>query len=145
VTGYPNGINRSDGKYPNYGIRLEANPDCFNCPEGQLRVEDCCTFRYENRPHSKDEMMANPHLSQMSPLMKYIAGMLTEVEIPADQKKFYCLGSNEYISKVDDSNRNNVTGDFVTQFTFDDLVMANGGTCIFMTVLKFNLCSEVLF
>lgn len=142
MTGYPDGIPRTDGKTPDRSVRLAANSDCNSCPDGQTRVEDCCSFTYENYPINKEEIMAKPDIFRMSPLLRYIAGMITKAEVPDDQKKYYCLGypiddycgthdgQHPCISKIDDKDPNNVTGDYATQFTFDDLVNANGGKYI---------------
>ena len=139
VKGYPYGILRSDGS-DSPGIRLVPNDDCETCSDNSLTT--CCSFRYEDRPKTKAEMLAHPELATMSPLLLYIAGMLKFNEVPADQRTYYCFGSDtdggcgedeKYdhdkacVIPVNENDRSKVTSSYVSRFSFEDLVNANGG------------------
>lgn len=151
VKGFPDPIERADGLGPHEGVRLEANQECNDCPDDELTT--CCSFRFIDRPITKAAMVAAPELCTMSPLMAYIAGMVTPEQIPADKKTYYCLGAAEdssryegcgthegqlpCITKVDESDRSRVTVNYLSRFTFMQLVNANGGKRF--PVKKFNV------
>lgn len=121
-------------------IRLEANADCASCPDDQLA--NCCSFRYEEGYGIPADMVSNPDLHVMSPVMNYIAGFITYEEmqnLPERYKTFYCMGSDTdggcgsepdqtpCTVVVDDSNRSQITSSQVERYTFEDLVDVNGG------------------
>lgn len=87
-------------------------------------------------------MVARPELVTMSPALLYIAGLMTLDEVralPQLERTYYCAGADTdggcgehhgqspCTTKVHDADRQHVTSDFVTRFTFDGLVKANGG------------------
>lgn len=122
-------------------VRLEPNADCASCPLWKL--SECCTFRYVDSLATAKHMRENPELRTMSPLLLYIAGLLPFEDVPKDKQVYYCIGPNvdsggcgsdsedpdrkQCDHKVDESNRNKITSDYVERFTFDELVQANGG------------------
>lgn len=79
----------------------------------------------------------------MSPLLLYISGFITYEEMlarPSTETTYYCMGSDTdggcgnndpemepCTITVDDSDRSRVTSDFVSRFTFQELVAVNGG------------------
>jgi len=111
-------------------VRLQANDDCASCPDHML--SSCCTFRYVDALATKIDMQARPELRTMSPLLQYIAGLLHIEEVPANQT-YYCIGPEDGElhqpggHTVDDSDRSRVTSSYVSRFTFEELVAANGG------------------
>lgn len=119
-------------------VRLQPNADCATCPDDKLI--GCCTFRYDESFATKASMTEKPELVQLSPLLLYISGLMPENEVPDDRKTYYCMGPDTdggcgteegifpCVYSVDDSNRNRITSNFVSRFTFDELVHANGGT-----------------
>lgn len=136
VDGAPNAIPAATAGN-NKGIRVVPNDDCNSCPEDMLTK--CCSFRYEDTPSTKEQMLAHPELVSVSPLLLYIAGMIKSKSIPQDKKTYYCMGSDtdggcgtgngqkSCTIAVNDSDRSHVTSDYVRRFTFNDLVNANGG------------------
>lgn len=126
-------------------VRLEPNDDCHSCPEGEL--SECCTFRYEDALKVPSEMLEKARLHAMSPLMQYIAGLRTFENMTAldsRERTYYCMGSDtdggcgfdaedpnpeqpQCTIAVDDSDRTSISSSFVSRFTFEDLVDANGG------------------
>jgi hypothetical protein len=141
--GYPTGILASDGDP--HGVRLVANDDCSSCDDENL--SSCCSFRYMDTPRSKNEIISNPELFTMSPLMLYIAGMIEISDITAAaDKTYYCMGSvtdgdgdvttgcgTNYEDQepctisVTDSDRSHVTSDYVSRFTLKELKDSVGG------------------
>ena len=133
VKGAPN---RIPGSTVDVGVHLLENNDCASCSIDDL--PNCCSFRYVDMPRTRAAMIENPELAVMSPLMLYIAGMIQAFQIAPADKTYYCMGSdtdggcgqseqNPCVMKVDDSNRSRVTSEFVSRFTFNQLVKAVGG------------------
>ena len=123
-----------------FGVRLVENDDCASCADSKLA--ECCSFRYEDIPASSEEMISRPELVTMSPLGLYIGGLMTIDEVralPRNRREYYCMGSNTDGGcgthdgqfpcrvEVDDRDRNKVSSNTVSRFTFEDLVRANGG------------------
>lgn len=146
VKGYPESI-PPEGEGHISGTRLVENADCSSCPDGKLT--ECCSFRYVDIPYTRASFIANPELNGLSPLLLYIAGMIKRSDIPPDERNYYCIGSDKNdlfcgtgedqtpcVTKVDDSDRSSITADFVSRFTLDDLISANGG--IRYPTKKFN-------
>lgn len=144
VEGYPKAVpvsycvNVTNCNSRNYDrVRLEANRDCDKCPDADLA--DCCSFRYEDAIHTREEMLKKPELFQASPLIQYIAGILPIEDLPLDKQTYYCMGSDtdggcglngklgNCTIPVDDSERSHVTSTYVSRFTLDDLVESVGG------------------
>ena len=105
VKGAPDAIEMKepiDGINP--GVRLVANNDCKKCADNKLT--ECCSFRYEDVPVTKQRMMEKPELVTLSPLLLYIAGIIKDTKIPKNERTYYCMGSdtgkytlNSFISK----------------------------------------------
>jgi len=134
VKGFPTSI---PGSIHDDGVHLFHNDDCASCPSNSL--PSCCSFRYEDVPKFKSEIMANPELYAFAPLLLYIAGMIPYNQIPKDKRTYYCMGSDTdggcgddghdkpCVVKVNDDNRSKVTSEVVTRFTLNELIEANGG------------------
>ena len=136
MIGYPERIPDSTD---NGGVHLVENNDCASCSIDDL--PNCCSFHYVDMPSTRAAMIENPELVGISPLMLYIAGMIKASQIAPADKTYYCMGSDTdggcgnrnqpeqtpCVNKVDDSNRSRVTSDFVSRFTFKQLVNAVGG------------------
>jgi len=136
VKGYPN--RAANGKQ-GQGVRLVENDDCKSCPDDKLT--ECCSFRYEDMPLSKAALLEKPELYSLSPLLMYIAGIMKPSDMKPEDKIYYCIGSDERdfgcgtsqpdqkpcTTKVDDSDKSKITADYVTRFTLEDVIEANGG------------------
>eukprot|EP00550_Attheya_septentrionalis_P003205 CAMPEP_0198286700 /NCGR_PEP_ID=MMETSP1449-20131203/5698_1 /TAXON_ID=420275 /ORGANISM="Attheya septentrionalis, Strain CCMP2084" /LENGTH=823 /DNA_ID=CAMNT_0043984485 /DNA_START=392 /DNA_END=2864 /DNA_ORIENTATION=+ len=110
-----------------YGVRLVPNEECFDCADDD-NLHNCCTFRYEDIPETKQAIEAKKELTAMSPLALYISGMktLSEITDPKD-KTYFCVGFDDGGFSVDESNTKRIKATHVTRFTLEDLIDANGG------------------
>eukprot|EP00978_Attheya_sp_CCMP212_P004610 scaffold10049_cov70-Attheya_sp.AAC.2 len=110
-----------------YGVRLVPNEECFDCADDD-NLHNCCTFRYEDIPETKQEIEAKKELTAMSPLTLYISGLktLSEITDPKD-KTYFCIGFDDGGFSVDESNTKRIKATHVTRFTLEDLIDANGG------------------
>ena len=93
VKGYPESIpSEKEVNGINPGVRIVANSDCKKCNDNEL--PNCCSFRYEDIPVTKQAIMDKPELVRLSPLLLYIAGIIKYNEVPKDQRTYYCIGSD---------------------------------------------------
>jgi len=140
VKGAPIGIPRLGDALSNLdlGVFIEPNAECDTCPDDDLA--NCCSFRYLNQAVNKAELMSNKDLNTLSPMMLYISGIMSYEDLPANKKTYYCMGSDTdggcgtqepeqtpCVIPVDDTDPSNVKSTYVSRFTLDELITANGG------------------